>query len=484
MRFFAIALLVLALSALSLSDSSADDWPQFRGVNGSGVSPATDPLPTEFSAENKLLWKAELGDGIGSAVIVDGRVFNTAMVGEEGAQSFAVFCHDGATGEELWKKVFPAPADQLPRITPPNSHASSTSAADSERVYVYVSTIGLVAFDAKTGDEAWRHELSPPAYLMDWGSGSSPIVVGDQVIFARDDDLASFVLALDAKTGEQNWRTERPDMLAGYALPVTCTAEGRTDIVVAGSGKLKGYDPDTGKEIWTCNTLLRTVMTSPVVHEDHIYIAVQSYGDNKRTLKFALMQWLDTNQDGKLAREETPAEFHPRFDASDKNGDKLIDEVEIETAFQSPDNMVGGGNTIQAVRGGGTGDVTDTHLVWNIDNKSPSNLASPLVFNDRLHVVKSGGISSCFSATDGSEIWGRTRLRNFGDYYASPVAAAGKIYIAGRNGFVVVLDDKPELTILAKNDVGEEIFASPSIADGRIYIRTRESVFCFSNEAK
>ena len=146
--------------------------------------------------------------------------------------------------------------------------------------------------------------------------------------------------------------------------------------------------------------------------------------------------------------------------------------------------MVGGGNTIQSVRGGGNGDVTKTHLVWNIDNKSPSNLASPLVFKERVYVVKSGGISSCFDAKTGDEVWGRTRLRNFGDYYASPIAADGKIYIAGRNGFVVVIDDGPELKVLAKNDVGEEIFASPSIADGRIYIRTRESVFCFSNEAK
>jgi len=128
--------------------------------------------------------------------------------------------------------------------------------------------------------------------------------------------------------------------------------------------------------------------------------------------------------------------------------------------------------------------VTETHLVWNIDNKSPSNLASPLVFHDRVHVVKSGGISSCFDAATGAEVWGRTRLRNFGEYYASPIAADGKIFIAGRNGFVVVLEDAPELKILAKNDIGEEIFATPSIADGRIYIRTRESLFCISNEAK
>lgn len=457
----------------------ADDWPQFRGVNGSGVASGTDPLPTEFSFESKVLWKAELGDGIGSSVIVGGRVFNTAMTGEE---TFSLFCHDGATGELLWRRDLAT--GELPRITPPNSQASSTPAADGERVYAYFSTLGILAFDAESGEDCWRHPLPRPAYLMDWGPGASPVVHDGRVYFAQDDDLASFVIAIDARTGKPLWKTARPEMLAGYSLPVMCEAGGRRDLVVAGSGKLIGYDPDTGAERWHCNSLLRTVMTSPVVRDDLIYLAVQSYGDSTRTLKFALLEWLDTNQDGRLARDEMPEEFLERFDASDKNGDKLIDETEIDTAFQHPDNQAAGGNTIQAVRGGGNGDVTHTHVVWNIDNKSPSNLSSPLVYNNRLHVVKSGGLSSCFDADTGEEVWGRTRLRNFGDYYASPIAADGKVYIAGRNGFVLVLDDKPDLSVLAKNDLGEEILATPSIADGRLYIRTRESVFCVSNEAK
>jgi outer membrane protein assembly factor BamB len=273
-------------------------------------------------------------------------------------------------------------------------------------------------------------------------------------------------------------------MLAGYSLPVLCEANGRKDLVVAGSGKLIGYDPATGEERWTSSSLLRTVMTSPVVHGDLIYLAIQSYGDSTRTLKFALLEWLDTNQDGKLARAEMPEEFLERFDASDKNKDQLIDETEIDTAFQHENNQAAGGNTIQSVRGGGSGDVTKTHVVWNIDNKSPSNLSSPLVYHNRLHVVKSGGVSSCFDATNGATVWERTRLKNFGDYYASPIAGDGKIYIAGRNGFVLVLDDKPELTVLAKNDMGGEILATPAIADGRLFIRTREKVYCVSNEAK
>lgn len=455
----------------------AEDWAQFRGSNGSGVS-ASKNLPLEFSADKNIAWKAKIGDGVGSAVVKNGRVFATAMIGD---QKVGVFSFDAASGKEIWSGDFDT--GTLPRITPPNSHASSTPATDGERVYVYFSTIGLIAFDFATGKEVWRHTLPRPAYLMDWGAASSPIVHDGMVIFCQDDDLAPFLVAVDAKTGKEKWKTLRKDMLAGYALPVLCEANGRTDLVIAGSGKLKGYDPATGKELWTCNTLLRTIMTSPVVHDGIIYVAVQSYGDSTRTLKHALLEWLDTNQDKILSRDETPKEFHERFDTSDKNKNGLIDPDEIDTAFQSPDNMAAGGNIIQAIKGGGSGDVTKTHLLWSIDPKTPSNIASPLVYNGRLHVVKSGGMSSCYDVKDGKSLWDRSRLGNFGDYFASPIAADGKVFIAGKNGFIVVLEDGPELKVLGKNDIGEEIIATPTIADGRLFVRTRENLVCVSASA-
>jgi outer membrane protein assembly factor BamB len=466
----------LATACILLTVSlHAEDWPQFRGGNASGVS-SSKALPLEFSAENKVAWKVKVGDGIGSPIIKNGRVFTTAMVGD---QKLGVFGLDATSGKQLWRTEFETGA--LPRITPPNSHASSTPAADGERVYVYFSTIGLLAFDADTGAELWRYTMPKPAYLMDWGAASSPIVHDGMVIFCQDDDLAPFVVAVDAKSGKEKWKTLRKDMLAGYALPVMCEANGRTDLVIAGSGKLKGYDPATGKEIWTCNTLLRTIMTSPVVNDGIIYIAVQSYGDATRTLKHALLEWLDTNQDGILARAETPKEFHERFDASDKNKDQVIGPEEIDTAFQSPDNMAAGGNIIQAVKGGGSGDVTKTHLLWNRDQKTPSNLSSPLFYNNRLYLVKSGGMSSCYDTKDGKTLWERSRIGNFGDHFASPIAADGKVYIAGKNGFIVVLEDGPELKVLGKNDIGEEIIATPAIADGRLFIRTRANIFCIAS---
>ena len=466
------------LPLLALLPLQAEDWPQFKGGNGRGVATGK-PVPATFSTEVNLAWKTRLGDGVGSPVVHSGRVFATAMAAE---QKLAVFGLDAASGRPLWRREFAT--GPLPRITPPNSHASSTPATDGERVYVHFSTLGLLALDAASGEEVWRHPLPKPAYLMDWGAASSPIVHAGLVIFCQDDDLAPFLIAVDAKTGRERWKTLRKDMLAGYALPVLCEAGGRTDLVVAGSGKLKGYDPATGRELWTCNTLLRTIMTSPAVHDGVIYLAVQSYGDATRTLKHALLEWLDTNQDGILARDETPKEFHERFDASDKNRDRVIGPDEIDTAFQNPDNMAAGGNIIQAVRGGGSGDVTKTHVLWNHDHKTPSNLSSPLFYNQRLYLVKSGGMSSCYDTRDGKVLWERSRIGNFGDYFASPVAAGGKVFIAGKNGFIVVLEDGPELKVLGKNDLGEEIIATPAIADGRLFVRTREHLLCVADGAR
>jgi outer membrane protein assembly factor BamB len=454
-----------------------EDWPQFRGQNCSGISTST-ALPTEFSFQDKVAWQAALGDGIGSPAVVAGRVYSTGLTGPA---QFSVFCHDAATGQEQWRRDFET--GELPRITPPNSHASSTPACDGQRVYVYFSTLGLLALNVEDGQTAWGMPLAVPAYLMDWGAGASPIVYGDSVIFLQDDDLTPYLLCVEAATGSPRWRTPRPDMLAGYATPVLCETDGRTDVVVAGTGKMKGYDPATGEERWTCNTLLRTIMTTPVVADGVIYIAVQSYGDSGRILKLALLEWLDTNQDARLTKDETPVEFHDKFAISDRNGDGALGDEELDTAFQHPDNMVGGGNIIQAIRGGGSGDVTDSHLLWNLTKPYPSSLSSPLVVGGKLLVVKAGGLSSCFDAAAGTPLWERKRLGSLGEYYASPVAADGKIYIASKNGFVVVLADEPALNVLARNDMGEEILATPAIADGRIYIRTREKLYCIAEPA-
>jgi len=469
----------VVLVLLTASKLPAEDWPQFRGPNCSGVSTSKLSLPTEFSDKNKVRWSASLGDGIASPIVSCGRVFTTAMTAK---QKFAVLAFDANSGKQLWSREWDT--GPLLRITPPNSHASSTPASDGERVYVYFANFGLMALDVADGKDVWRLPLPRPCYLMDWGAAFSPIVYHDLVILNQDDDLSPFLIAVDSRTGKVRWRTPRPEMLAGYAVPVICEAGGRTDLVVAGTGMMKGYDPGTGKELWTCNTLLRTIMTTPVVRDGVIYIAVQSYGDEKRVLRYALLEWLDTNQDGKLARTEVPREFWERFDRADVKRKGYLVGEEIDQAFQAPNNMAGGGNIIQAIKGGGRGDVTKTHLLWNLKNRSPSSLSSPLVVGNQLFLVKKGGISSSFDSVSGKTQWELKRIQNFGEYYASPIAGDGKIYVTGDNGTIVVLAQSPKLQILALNDMGDTTLATPAIADGWIYVRTRSKLFCIGNDTK
>ncbi|MAT15835.1 MAG: serine/threonine protein kinase, partial [Planctomyces sp.] len=458
---------VALLSILTSVSIFAEDWSQFRGPNASGVSTESDDLPVEFSIDDKVLWSAEVGEGIACPIIVDNRAYTTAMTEP---RVFSVFCFDAANGDELWRRDFET--GELPPIMAPNKPASSTPACDGERVYVYFSTLGMIALDAESGEDEWQLPVQKPWYLMGWGAAHSPIVHGDLVIFNQDDDLAPFLMAVDKASGSPVWRTERPDMLAGYAVPLICEVNGRTEVIVAGTGKMKGYDIKDGKELWTCNTLLRTIMTTPVVADDYVYVSTQSYGDTERVLKFALLEWKDTNQDEKLEKSELDEAFWEKFDRGDANKDGFLIDDEIDAAFQSPDNMVGGGNIIQKIKAGGDGNVTDSHLVWNLDNSAPSNISSPLVINDMIFLVKKGGIAASFDLDKGEPVWKRMRLNNFGNYYASPIAGDGKIYVQGENGYLVVVDQEGKGKVLAKNFMGESVIATPAIANNRIYVRT------------
>jgi outer membrane protein assembly factor BamB len=258
---------------------------------------------------------------------------------------------------------------------------------------------------------------------------------------------------------------------------------------------LIGYDPDTGERIWTARTLLRNIKTTPVSIDGMIYVSLQSGG--------IANQWLATadqgdhgNKDGRLTKAEMQAFvgeakipesfFKKTFDRGDKNKDGFLEGEELDRAFLHPDNFAGAtfdsenaaDEYIIAVRGGGRGDVTKTHLVWKHRTKYTDHIVSPLVVDGRMLLIKGGGIATCFETDNGKSLWGPKRIQNAGDYFASPVYGDGKIYIAGENGNVVVLKNAPKLEILAKNDLGDAILGTPAIADGRLFFRTRGSLIC------
>lgn len=491
-----ISLLRLAaLWVATLGVAMAEDWPQFRGPNCSGISASSRSLPVNFSATENVAWSQELGDGIGSPVVAAGRVFVSSMAGDELVR---VQCFDAASGKALWSRDLATGA--LGEIHRTNSHASTTLAADGERAYFYFSTLGMTAFDAASGETAWHTPLPVPYFVFKWGPGMSPVLFEDKVIFLQDDDLSPAMYALDRQTGAIEWRVARNDMAVNYSHPIVCRTDAGSELVVAGTGKLIGYDPKTGEQLWLAKTLLRNIKTTPVCSEGVVYISLQSSG--------IANQWLATadqgetgNNDGRLTKQEMqdfagdvplPAEFFERFDRGDVNKDGYLEGEELDRAFLDADNFAGARHDaadaaeqyILAVRAGGRGDVTATHVLWKHDSRAPDHIVSPLVIDGRMLVVKGGGISSCFDTRDGQPLWYQRRIQNVGDYFASPVYGDGKIYVTGENGTVVVLAAGAELDVLATNDLGDSCLATPAIADGSLFFRTRHKLLCVRDGGK
>jgi outer membrane protein assembly factor BamB len=413
-------------------------------------------------------------------------------------ETVSLFAFDATTGKPLWRRDWPT--GKLSEIHRTNSQASATPAADAERVYFYFSTLGLVAVDARTGIDAWQQMLATPFFVFKWGPGVSPVLYRDLVLFCQDDDLHPTFYAFDKVTGKLRWKDERIDMSVNYTHPVVCTANGRDDIVVAGTGMLIGYDPESGQRRWFAKTLLRNIKTTPVCVDDVIYISVQSGGIANQWLASA-DQVKTGNRDGKIHKAEmqalagaTPIPevfFRKTFDRGDLDKDGFLEGRELDIAFLHPDNFAGASHTLTgesaleqfvlAIRGGGQGDVTDTHVLWKHATKHTDHIVSPFIADGRMFLVKEGGISTVFETNEGRPWRGPKRVGSGGAYFASPVSGDGKIYLASENGKVVVLKRSPDYEELAINDVNESILATPAIANGSLFIRTRSKVLCISS---
>ncbi len=494
-RRFHLDRMVVALVAACLLSAihapvQADDWPQFRGPNCAGISTGKVPLPTEFSDTKNVAWSAKVGDGVGCPVVAGGRLFISGMLDDETA---AMFAFDSKSGKQLWKREWKT--GELLRVHETNSHAATTAAADEERVYFYFSTLGMLALDAKTGEDIWQKKLPVPFYVFKWGPAMSPVLYKDLVLFVQDDDLYPAMYAFDKETGEVRWKDDRDDMAVNYSHPVICQTDKGDEIVVGGTGLLIGYDPATGERLWRAKTLLRNIKTTPACVGDVIYISQQSGG--------IANQWLASadraetgNSDGKLSKEEmqamvvgakVPEAFYEKtFGRGDLNKDGYLEGEELDLAFLHPDNFAGArfdsaesaDEYIMAVRGGGRGDVTKTHLLWKHKTKHTDHIVSPLVLDDRMLLVKEGGISTLFETKEGKALRGPKRIGNSSSYFASPIVGDGKIYIGGENGVVVVLKNSPDYELLAKNNMGDTIIGTPAIADGGLYVRTRSTLYC------
>jgi outer membrane protein assembly factor BamB len=467
---------VLATAALGAA-ARASDWPQFRGPNASGRPAADAPLPAELGPATNVLWKTALPPGHSSPVIAGDRVYLTAVR----RKRLLTLALDRRSGKVLWEVE--APARALETVHRIGSHAQPTPAADRESVVSFFGSAGLFCHD-RTGKLLWHVPLGP--FRNDFGAASSPVLAGDRVLLCQDNDEHSFLLALDRRTGKTLWKANRSEFLRGFATPVLWDVAGRKQVVVTGMLRVAGYDLETGKEVWTVRGLARTACATPVVGDDgRLYVSGWAAGGDPgaaigvEPFDDALRR-LDRDGNGKLERSELAGHpFGERFTQVDTDGDGSVSRAEYERfrgLFRE------GRNAVLAVRPGGRGDVTATHVAW-VNRRQVPFCASPLYHGGLLYTVKDGGLLACLDVRDGKPVK-VGRLPGAASYYSSPVAGDGKIFLLDAGGILSVVRAGRDWRLLSASDFGEAAYATPAIADGRIYVRTSGHLFCFGVAGK
>jgi outer membrane protein assembly factor BamB len=463
---FLLALLVLA--------APGGDWPRFRGPNGTGLQDGA-PLPAQIGATRNVVWKTALPPGYSSPVVSGDRIFVTAFLGEK----LLTIALDRVSGRELWRRESPrARSEKLDRR---NGPASPTPAADGTNVYVFFPDYGLVSYTF-AGVERWRTPLGP--FNNVYGMGASPVLAGDLVVLVCDQNRGSFAAGFRQGDGREVWRTPRPEALSGHSTPVVYDPPGGPlQVIAPGSFRMDWYAVATGESVSWVNGLPGEMKSGPVLAGDVVFINGFSSPDNDPgqqvpVLPFAeALQKHDANKDGKLALAEAPDERTRRyFVFIDLDGDGAADAEEwrIWTVGSASENG------LLAFRAGGRGDLTGKSLLWRYARSVPQ-LPTTVAYRGVVYMVNDGGILTTLDAATGA-VRKQARLRGAVDhYYASPVAGDGKVYVVSQSGVVVVLDSSGDQQVLSTGELDDEVDATPAIAGGRIFIRTRGALYCFGS---
>lgn len=498
-------LLVVCGQAVAIATPDPPSWNQFRGPGGSGVASAGKP-PVKILAEQPA-WRTPLPAGKSSPVLWEDKIF---LTGVENSR-LATLALDARTGKVLWKSL--APEAALEPVHAANSAAASTPCVDGTGVYVYFGSHGLLCYD-HAGRERWNRAIPLPRSM--YGVSTSPILHADLVILVLDDDAnlpesqlsRSRVIALDRATGEPRWETARPHQRSAWSTPMIWRHETGSDLVVLGNGRVYGYDPTTGTEKWYVGGFARESIAVPVVGDGQLYVSVSMQGGRGDVQLDPGPFWtallpLDRNQDGRIGRDEITTQFtlpfrpelplgHPGFglplpgDAvkrrerqeeiftwRDKNRDGFWSQDEF-----TADMTVGHGKPLLvAIRPGGAGDVTESHVSWELRSGIPE-IPSPIFHSGRLYLLRDGGILSCLRARTGEVLY-RERLGAPGQYCASPVIANDHLYVVSTLGLITVVQCGDQLRIKHQAELKAAVAATPALDRDSFYLRTDEALLAW-----
>lgn len=479
------AILAMVAAGATLR-AAAENWVRFRGPNGTGISAAVN-VPVEFGPDKNVKWKTPLPPGHSSPVFTNTHIFLTAHTPEKDAYKLLVIALDRKTGRKLWEHE--VPRRQLGRRENVNGPASPSPVTDGANVYYFFQDFGLISYTAD-GRERWRLPLGP--FTMFYGFGASPILEDGKLILAVDQDADPYLLAVDARTGKQAWRVARPHVISGYSTPtIWRPKDGPAQILIPESFQLTAYSIIDGKQLWWVRGLACEMKSVASIDEDTLYVNGWGFGQNQAgtqipTVDFAEgLKRFDTNRDGVIGRDETARDTKDRmermlrpeagFDAFDGNRDGTLDAKDW-AVFRA---MLAAENGLIAIKLGGSGDMTERSVKWKYLRPVPQ-VPSTVLYQGVLYMVNDSGILISFNPHTG-EVIKQGRLKGAIDkYFASPIGADGKVWLASQDGTISVVTARGDWEVLQVNTLDDEVFATPVPADGELFVRTRSALYNFA----
>ena len=467
---FLVAQNTLAQQGSKTSDTRTSDWLQFRGPDGTGVAEGST-VPADFSPTKNMVWKAAVPFARSSPIVTADRVFLTASEGDK----LITLALDRKTGKTLWRRDVPRARHMS--IYRANDAASPTPVSDGKNVFAFFAELGLISY-GPDGKERWRLPMGP--FNSFYGMAASPVLAGNALVMVCDQRADSYVIAVDARDGKVLWKKSRPNYEA-YATPaIYKPKDGPAQVIVLGSQTVDAYSLDKGERLWWVSKIGSYPKGVPIFGAGLIYVMADG-GDDPFLPPFEEAMKADANKDQRLQREEVKAnaEAYEHFGWLDSNNDGSVERSEYDFVR----NSTTGGQGLTAVRFGGKGDLTPTNVVWNLKKSYPS-IPAPLIYRGIIYLMKEGGIVSSVDPANGQVLKQGRTPQALEEYYASPVAADGKIFVVSASGKVTVLKADAQWEIVATNDLGEEVWATPAIAGGNLFIRTRGALYSFGQVGK
>src|SRR5262245_6296829 len=462
--------LILAASVFP-GACAASNWPAFRGPNSSGVVADAKP-PIKVSPTNSVLWKIQVPWSPSSPCVWDDQLFLTTFADNE----LQTRCYRVESGQLVWSRGIRPDKLEMYHGSE-SSPAASSPATDGEHLVSYFGSFGLICYNHK-GNELWRHPLPVALSLGGYGTATSPLLAGNLVLVVRDRDEGSSLLAVDLRNGKKVWETARPDSYGSFGTPIIWRNEDTEEVVVPGSLRLKAYALKTGAENWMVEGVTEFDCTTPGVGDGLLFFAAWSDGkaDDPWPTWDKFLEQHDKNKDGAVSLDEFEEASRDYYRGLDVNRNGKIDDNDYRQLMAS---IAKGENVLLALKPGGRGNITQSHVAWKSTRGLPY-VASPLLYDSRIYCVKNGGMLSSFDAKTGKAHYLQERLDAAGNYYSSLVAADGRIYMASLNGKVTVVKaggEKPE--ILHQAEFGDRIYATPALAGDKLYLRTRTTLYAF-----